>query len=156
MLPAGPTVVDMMANSAFYYGMLRTLSEEDRPLWTKMSFAAAQPNFLAAAQHGMDARLYWPGLGEVTPDELVLRQLLPMADEGLRRWGVAGEVRDRYLGVIEGRAKTGRNGAAWQVSTVQALQERGMTRPQALAEMLRLYCERMHSNEPVHTWDCPA
>ena len=89
VLPAGPTVVDMMANSAFYYGMLRTLSEEDRPLWTKMSFAAAQHNFLEAAQHGMDARLYWPGLGEVTPDELVLRQLLPMADEGLRRWGVA-------------------------------------------------------------------
>ena len=155
VLPAGPTVVDMMANAAFYYGMLRTLSEEDRPLWTKMSFAAAQHNFLAAAQHGMDARLYWPGLGEVTPDELVLRQLLPMADEGLRRWEVSGDVRDRYLGVIEGRAKTGRNGAAWQVSTVQALQERGMTRPNALAEMLRLYCERMHSNEPVHTWDGP-
>jgi hypothetical protein len=69
---------------------------------------------------------------------------------------VAAEVRDRFLGVIEGRAKTGRNGATWQVSTVQALQQRGLTRPQALAEMLRLYCERMHSNEPVHTWDGPA
>jgi hypothetical protein len=153
VLPAGPTVLDMLANSAFYYGVLRTLSEEDRPLWTKMSFAAAQHNFLESAQHGMDARLYWPGLGEVTPDELVLRQLLPMADEGLRRWEVASDVRDRYLGVIEGRAKTGRNGATWQVATVQALQERGMTRPNTLAEMLRLYCERMHSNEPVHTWD---
>ena len=152
VLPAGPTVVDMMANSAFYYGVLRALSEEDRPLWTKMSFAAAQHNFVASAEHGMEARLYWPGLGEVTPDELVLRQLLPMADEGLRRWGVATEVRERYLGVIEGRAKTGHNGATWQVSTVRALQERGLTRPNALAEMLRLYCERMHSNEPVHTW----
>ena len=50
MLPAGPTVVDMMANAAFYYGMLRTLSEEDRPLWTKLSFAAAQQNFLEAAR----------------------------------------------------------------------------------------------------------
>lgn len=153
VLPAGPTVVDMMANAAFYYGTLRTLSEEDRPLWTKMSFAAAQHNFIAAAQHGMDARLYWPGYGEVTADELVLRQLLPMADEGLRRWEVAAEVRDRYLGVIEGRAKTGRNGATWQVATVRALQERGMARPAALAEMLRRYGARMHSNEPVHTWD---
>ena len=27
VLPAGPTVVDMLANAAFYYGMLRTLSE---------------------------------------------------------------------------------------------------------------------------------
>ena len=45
VLPAGPTVIDMLANSAFYYGMLRTLSEEDRPVWTKMEFAAAQRNF---------------------------------------------------------------------------------------------------------------
>ncbi|MGD9619041.1 MAG: glutamate--cysteine ligase [Mycolicibacterium sp.] len=156
VLPAGPTVLDMMANSAFYYGVLRAMSEDDRPLWTKMSFAAAEANFVVAAKHGMDARLYWPGLGEVTPDELVLRQLLPMAEEGLRRWEVAAEVRDRYLGVIEGRAKTGRNGAAWQTTAVAELQSRGLSRPDALAEMLRLYCERMHSNDPVHTWDLPS
>ncbi|BBX19895.1 hypothetical protein MDUV_47550 [Mycolicibacterium duvalii] len=155
VLPAGPTVVDMMANSAFYYGMLRTLSEEDRPVWTQMSFAAAEHNFLQAAQYGMDCRMYWPGLGEVTPDELILRRLLPMADEGLRRWEVAAEVRDRYLGVIEGRAKTGRNGATWQALTVEALQGRGMSRPDALAEMLRQYCVHMHGNEPVHTWEIP-
>ena len=155
VLPAGPTVVDMLANSAFYYGMLRALADDERPVWTKMSFAAAEHNFTSAARHGMDARLYWPGVGEVTPDELVLRELLPMAHEGLRRWGVAAEVRERFLGVIEGRAKTGRNGAAWQVATVHALDDRGLDRPRALAEMLRLYCERMHSNEPVHTWDGP-
>ena len=155
VLPAGPTVVDMLANSAFYYGLLRAISDEDRPVWTKLSFAAAEQNFQSAARSGMDARLYWPGAGEVTPDELVLRHLLPMADDGLRRWGVAADVRDRFLGVIEGRAKTGRNGSAWQVATVRALQERGLTRPAALAEMLHQYCERMHSNEPVHTWDGP-
>jgi hypothetical protein len=155
VLPAGPTVVDMLANSAFYYGALRALSDDDRPIWSKLSFAAAERNFLASARDGMDARLYWPGLGEVTPDELVLRELLPLAHEGLRRWGVSADVSDRYLGVIEGRAKTGRNGSAWQIQTVHALQRRGLARPRALAEMLRLYCERMHDNEPVHTWDGP-
>ena len=104
----------------------------------------------------MEARLYWPGLGEVTADELVLRELLPMAHEGLRTRGVAAEVADRYLGVIEGRAKTGRNGASWQTTTVRALQERGLARPAALAEMLRTYCEHMHSNAPVHTWETPT
>lgn len=156
VLPAGPTVVDMLANSAFYYGLLRALSDEDRPVWTQLSFAAAEHNFITAARHGMDAQLYWPGHGHVTPDELVLRRLLPMAHEGLRKWGVAAEVRDRFLGVIEGRAMTRRNGSTWQVATVRALQESGLARPQALAEMLRLYCERMHSNEPVHVWDGPA
>lgn len=153
VLPAGPTVIDMVANSAFYYGMLRTLSEEDRPLWTKMSFAVAHANFLEAAKNGMAASLYWPGVGQVTTDDLVLHQLLPMADAGLRRWGATAEVRDRFLGVIEGRAKSRRNGSTWQVATVRKLQEGGMTRPQALAEMLRRYCEHMHANQPVHTWE---
>jgi hypothetical protein len=153
VLPAGPTVIDMLANAAFYYGMVRALSEEDRPLWTKMSFTAAQQNFVKAARHGMQATLYWPGLGEVSPEELVLSELLPMAHDGLDRWGVASEVRDRFLGVIEGRARTRRNGAVWQVSTVNALQNCGLARPAALAEMLRRYCDYMHANEPVHTWD---
>jgi phage tail sheath protein FI len=91
-------------------------------------------------------------LGEVTASELVLDTLLPLAHEGLRRWGVDAEVRDRFLGVIEGRARTGRNGASWQVATVRRLEDGGMTRQAALAEMLRRYCEHMHSNEPVHTW----
>jgi gamma-glutamyl:cysteine ligase YbdK (ATP-grasp superfamily) len=153
VLPAGPTVIDMLANSAFYFGMLRTMSEEDRPVWTKMNFAVARSNFTQAARHGIAAQLSWPGWGEVGVDELVLRQLLPMADEGLRRCGMAAEARDRYLGVIEGRAKTRRNGAAWQVSTVRALQWGGMPRSDALAEMLRRYCRHMHANEPVHTWE---
>lgn len=152
VLPAGPTVIDMLANSAFYYGMLRSLSAAENPLWTRMDFAAAQANFHEAARDGMNARLYWPDVGDVTAQELVLDTLLPIAHEGLSRWGVDPEVRDRFLGVIEGRAKTGRNGASWQVSTVRALQDGGMSRPAALAEMLRRYCEHMHTNEPVHTW----
>ncbi|BCZ22405.1 glutamate--cysteine ligase [Mycobacterium senriense] len=153
VLPAGPTVIDMLANSAFFYGMLRSMSEADNPLWTAMDFGVAEANFLAAALDGIDARLRWPGLGEVTARELVLDTLLPIADEGLQRWGVDAEVRDRFLGVIEGRARTGRNGASWQVSTVRALQDGGMSRPAALAQMLRRYCEHMHANEPVHTWE---
>ena len=152
VLPAGPTVIDMLANSAFYYGMLHSLSEAEDPLWTRMSFAAAHANFVEAARHGIQAGLQWPGLGQVTTQELVLNTLLPIADEGLSRRGVDAEVRDRFLGVIEGRATTRRNGASWQVSTVRALQDGGMTRPAALAEMLRRYCEHMHANEPVHTW----
>jgi hypothetical protein len=50
----------------------------------------------------------------------------------------------------------GRNGSAWQVATVHALQERGRHRHRALAEMWWLYWQYMHSNAPVHTWDGPA
>lgn len=155
VLPAGPTVVDMLANAAFYYGVLRTLSEQDRQVWARMDFAAAQRNFTEAARRGMLARLYWPGLDMISGQELVLGELLPMAYQGLDGWGVAADIRDRLLGVIEGRARAGQNGSTWQVSTVRALERRGHDRPSALAEMLRLYCEHMHAGEPVHGWDLP-
>ena len=153
VLPAGPTVVDMLGNAAFYYGVLRGLSEDEDPLWNRMGFVVARANFLEAARNGIDAELLWPGVGKVKARKLVLDTLLPIADDGLRRWGVDAEVRDRFLGVIEGRARTGRNGATWQVSTVRTLEDGGMSRAVALAEMLRRYCEHMHANEPVHTWD---
>jgi hypothetical protein len=156
VLPAGPTVVDVMANSAFYYGAMRMLAQEDRPVWTKMSFATAESNFIECAKRGIDATVYWPGFGELPAEELVLRHLLPMAHEGLELWGVAPEVRSRYLGIVEQRCKLGRNGATWQVAAVQALESRGIQRPDALRGMLRRYAEGMHSNAPVHTWELPS
>ena len=50
VLPAGPTAVDMVANALFFYGLLRALIEADRPLWTSMSFEAAEENFTTAAR----------------------------------------------------------------------------------------------------------
>ena len=155
VLPAGPTALDVLANAAFYYGAMRVLSAEDRPVWTKMSFATAEANFTQCARRGMAATVYWPGFGELPAEELVLRHLLPLAHQGLQEWGVSTAARERYLGVIEARCKTGRNGAEWQVAAVEALERRGLDRLAAVREMLRHYAAGMHSNEPVHTWQVP-
>jgi hypothetical protein len=149
VLPAGPTVVDAMANAAFYYGLVRTLADHERPVWSQMSFSAAEENFHSGARDGLDATLYWPGLGPVPAAELVLRRLLPMAHAGLTAWGVDAGVRDRLLGIIEARCVNGTNGASWQVDTVRSLDE---DRVRALHAMLQRYVENMHTNEPVHTW----
>jgi gamma-glutamyl:cysteine ligase YbdK (ATP-grasp superfamily) len=151
VLPAGPTVVDTLANAAFYYGLVRTLAEEERPLWSQMSFQAAEENFHAGARDGMEARLYWPGVGEASAPELVLRRLLPMAREGLDAYGVDPAGRDRLLDIIEQRCLTAVNGAAWQARTFHKLYDR-CDRPDALREMTVRYRELMHSNEPVHAW----
>jgi hypothetical protein len=152
VLPAGPTVVDILANAAFYYGLVRVIAEDERPLWTQMTFQAAEENFHAGARHGLEARLYWPGAGEVPVAELVLRRLLPMARDGLARWGVASTDADRLLGHIERRCVLGRNGAAWQSEAFHRLHDSGAERAEALREMTRRYRELMHSNLPVHEW----
>jgi hypothetical protein len=155
VLPAGPTAVDMVANALLFYGLLRVLVEAERPLWSSMSFEAAQENFTTAARHGLDGPLYWPGPGWIRPDELVLRKLLPQAADGLARWGVAAAVIDRYLTVIERRCLRRRTGAAWQLDAVAALEGRGADRVTALHSMFGRYLEHSEANEPVHTWPLP-
>ena len=153
VLPAGPTVVDTLANAAFYYGLIRVLAEDERPVWSRMSFSAAEENFHTAAREGIEANVYWPGVGEAPAAELVLRRLLPLAHEGLNRWGLDPGDRDRLLGVIERRCATLRNGAAWQSAAYHQLRdERGLDRVEALREMTVHYRDHMHSNEPVHDW----
>ena len=153
VLPAGPSVADVIANAAFYYGLVRVLAESERPVWTQLSFTTAAENLHEGARHGMSAELYWPGLGQASVAELVLRRLLPMAHDGLGRWGVSSAHADRLLGIIEQRCLTGRTGAAWQIATVADLSERhGADRPEALRQMTQRYIEHMHTNQPVHTW----
>jgi len=152
VLPAGPSIVDVLADAAFYYGLVRSLAHADRPLWTQMTFDAAEENLHSAARDGIESRLYWPEVGWIGPRELVLRRLLPLAAEGLDGFGVDAVARDRYLGVIEQRCLTGRNGAVWQREAVAARERAGATRSEALHGMLADYLEHMHTGDPVHTW----
>jgi hypothetical protein len=128
VLPAGP---DRRRHGGQRPALLRPPAARwwrpERPLWSSMSFEAAQENFTTAARHGLDGPLYWPGSGWIRPDELVLRKLLPQAADGLARWGVAASVIDRYLTVIERRCLHRRTGAAWQLDAVAALEQRGPT-----------------------------
>lgn len=152
VLPAGPTVIDILANAAFFFGAMRGLTELDRPVWSRLPFPVARDNLYAGARLGMDAQLNWPGIGWVRPDELVLRTLLPLAHQGLRSYGMSEAARQRYLTVIEQRCATRQTGASWQRATVRRLISQGADRSTALAAMLRGYIEHMHSNQPVHTW----
>jgi hypothetical protein len=152
VLPGGPTVVDTIANTAFYTGLVHALAHEATPIWSRMSFHAAEDNFRAAVRDGIGAQQYWPGVGQVPGHELVVRTLLPLAAEGLADRGVDGGDIDRLLGIIEQRCLLGRNGSTWQVQEVAAREADGMDRRAALGSMLTSYIDLMRSNVPVHEW----
>ncbi|MFF8959953.1 glutamate-cysteine ligase family protein [Streptomyces sp. NPDC014894] len=158
VLPAGPTVTDVIANAAFFYGLVRALAEEPRPVWTRLPFSAAAENFDTACREGIDAGLLWPrpgragGVTRVPAVKLVRDELLPLAAAGLDSWNIEPADRDRYLGVIEERCKRRANGATWQAETYHRALEAGLERDAALAAMTRRYSDLMHGGEPVHTW----
>lgn len=152
ILPAGPTMVDAMANAALYYGLVRGMVEEEVKISDRLSFQAAMENFRVGAKSGLNSTMYWPEVGEVPVTELVLRHLLPIAHRGLDLWNIDRRDRDHYLGIIEQRCLKRINGAIWQIETFQHLSRTLPDRHAALTEVTNRYIEHMTSNEPVHTW----
>ncbi|MGI8574201.1 MAG: glutamate--cysteine ligase [Egibacteraceae bacterium] len=156
VLPAGPSVPDSVANAAFYYGLLHGLASQQPGLWEQMSFSAASENFFEAARHGLDAKLYWPNIGADVPvAELIVRKLLPIAQKGLADWGIDESDVDYYLGIIEERALSKQNGAAWQIAVWNRLLDEGRDRTEAAKELVRRYQRRSDAGSPVHTWPIP-
>ncbi|CAN5887516.1 glutamate-cysteine ligase family protein [soil metagenome] len=156
VLPAGPSVPDIVANAAFYYGLLHGLASRAPQIWTRMSFEAARDNFFTASRDGLTAELFWPGVGAHVPvTELVVRHLLSIAEEGLRDWQVNDSDIDYYLGIIEERVLSGQNGATWQIAAWRKLREGATDDHQAFRELVSHYHSRSFAGSPVHTWSMP-
>jgi gamma-glutamyl:cysteine ligase YbdK (ATP-grasp superfamily) len=153
-LPAGPTVVDMLANAAFALGLTHALAADAHRIVTGLTFGQARRNFYAAARHGLDAELLWPS-GPPSPRTVrargLIASLLPQAREGLLAQGVAADEADRLLDVIAARVQSGQTGAAWQRRTLARLGERH-ARDAALAAMLERYLAHAETGAPVHAW----
>jgi CBS domain-containing protein len=153
VLPAGPTVLDEMANSAFYFGLMSAFIGHYGPIRKMMTFDDAKSNFIAAARHGLSANLNWEKGKEVRAADLILHELLPLAREGLEQKKIDPEDIDRYLGVIEERVKAERTGSAWAIRSwadADATGLRAEERQRRIAKAM-LACQR--TEEPVHTWD---
>jgi hypothetical protein len=143
-LPSGPSVLDMIANCAFFYGLTWALSECEPPPEGGLSFGAARANFYRAAREGMAAELHWFD-GEHPATRLFEERLLPLARTGLAALSVDADLAQRYLDVIAARVARGLSGAGWQRAWV-ARHGRDM------AAMLAAYAERQASGAPVSEW----
>ncbi len=154
-LPAGPTAVDMAANAALLIGLAEGIRPRINELLPALPFRIAEYNFYRAAQHGLGARLIWPGPDQPCYREdsviAILQQMLPVAREGLAAIGISAAESARYLGIIEQRLQRNRSGAIWQLEVLKKLEEK-MPRDEALHEMLERFVEHSVANIPVAEW----
>jgi len=145
VVPSGPTIIDTIANAAFYYGLATALAEQEIAPESQLSFDKARDNFYNAARHGLRAGQSWLTTDNIKIRELCLKTLLPMAEQGLTLLGISDDDSRHYLGIIEQRVEQERNGAQWQQ---QFISQYGGD----MSVMLKAYMERQRSGEPVHSW----
>ena len=155
VLPSGPTIVDEVANAAFWLGMMKGMPEEYANINQRMDFDVAKRNFQYAAQLGLGANFYWAGSDkQIRADELILKELLPIAREGLQKAAVDQKDIDRLLGIIEERVKTGKTGSQWMLDAYQKLGKE-VSKDEALIALTAGMSRRQQEGSAVHTWDLP-
>ncbi len=149
-LPSGPTTLDEMANFAFWTGLMAGRPTEFDHLPSVMDFRDAKSNFFRVARYGKESVLHWRGKARFLT-ELVEKELLPLAYDGLRKKGVDDEDIARYLEVIEGRLK-GKTGSQWLVSSFRKART-CMKKDDALTAITRSLYYNQRMGTPVHKWD---
>ncbi|MFQ5678691.1 MAG: glutamate-cysteine ligase family protein [Gemmatimonadota bacterium] len=152
VLPSGPTVVDEIANGAFWFGLVNGLAQRHDDVREVIRFDDAKANFVAAARLGLGAPLTWLEGEESGARELILWRLIPLAREGLEEAGVDERDIDRYLGVIEARADSRLTGASWQLRSLGEMQDEGSLE-QRLAALVAASARRQVAGSPVHEWE---
>jgi CBS domain-containing protein/gamma-glutamyl:cysteine ligase YbdK (ATP-grasp superfamily) len=150
-LPAGPTIVDEIANAAFFYGLMSGVLETHGDITTQMAFDDAKVNFFAAARHGLDAQLRWFGGERHTASSLILEHLLPLAQSGLQASGIDDDDADRYLTIIRERVESAQTGAQWALTSLAQMDSsvRADMRQRTLASAMLSQQKR---GDPVHGW----
>ncbi len=150
-LPSGPTIVDEVANAAFFTGLMLALPQTYGEIARRMAFDDAKLNFFRAARHGLDAQFQWIDGQSHNAAALIRDQLLPLARAGLDSACVAGEDIDKYLGIIEERAQCGQTGARWMMKSLSAIGSsaaKDATQRRLTSEILA----NQKQGEPVHNW----
>lgn len=144
-LPAGPSLEDMLANTAFLLGLIEHLVSEAGNGHGVLEFASARDNFYAAARYGLRSRLRWEGRQPQPARQLILQRLLPSAADGLDRLGIDGSERDHLLGIVAARVQSGQTGSIWQQRWVDrhGRDMKGLT---------RAYRDWQDTGLPVHNW----
>ena len=152
VIPAGPTVLDEVANAAFFYGMMAGMTEQVEDIREHLTFADVKANFLAAARDGIRAQMNWFNDTHLPAKQLVLEQLLPLAREGLQEAGIDQDDIDKYLGVVRDRVSMRRTGSRWALESLESMNESG-TLDQRLRCIVSSMVDQQSTGKPICQWE---
>ncbi|MBZ0113306.1 MAG: CBS domain-containing protein, partial [Thermoanaerobaculia bacterium] len=151
VVPSGPSVRDEMANAAFWFGLMSSFAHRYDDIRPVIRFEQVKENFVAAARLGLGGQFSWFGGKTMPVGELIIKELAPLAREGLALGGIDSADIDTYIGVLEERVRTERTGAQWILDSYSRLRDSG-TKTESLAALVAATIDRQSTGAPVSEW----
>ncbi|MBS3742985.1 MAG: CBS domain-containing protein [Wenzhouxiangellaceae bacterium] len=152
VIPSGPTVLDEIANAAFFFGMMSRLSHSIEDIREHFNFSDVKSNFMSAARDGLRAQQVWFDEHQMPAKDLILKELLPLAEQGLREASIDSADIERYLGVIERRVDSRRTGARWQLDSLENMKSEGSLHERMRA-LTASMVQQQQTGKPVSEWE---
>lgn len=149
-IPTGPTLIDEIANVAFWVGLMKAMPEEYRNLPEMMNFKSVRQNFYKAAKHGLNSQFEWFDKTYSAKD-LLLKELIPMAEKGLKSCGITDDEISVFITIVRERVKKNKTGSEWMSKNYNRLKKHFTKRRTAYfltQQMLR----NQKKDLPVYQW----
>ena len=145
VMPGGTSIVDMMANVMLYMGLVRYYAMHKQTPAELLAFNKVKNNFYAVARRGLETKIQWHNNTQIEVAELIQKELLPKAKQGLADLGFQSSTINEHLSIIKERVKKNMTGSQWQRDFYR-------NNGRCLEKMLAVYNKMQHKNIPVHEW----
>ena len=152
VMPAGPSVPDMMANAVFWLGAMKGMAANYDDIRKHIDFSALRDNFGRAARFGLEAEYTWMKGKKIHVRDLILKELLPLAKEGLKKCKIDSADISEYLGTISERVKKKTNGAIWMLNSYSHLLKQKVSKDETLTALTHAIMKNQKKKLPVHKW----
>jgi len=152
VMPAGPSVPDMMANAVFWLGAMKGMAKNYEDITKKIDFSALRDNFGRAARFGLEADFTWMKGKKIHATDLIRKELIPLAEEGLKSCKVSRTDASKYMGIIKERVKKKTNGAIWMLNSYSSLLKQKVSKDEVLTTLTACIMKNQKKNLPIHKW----
>ncbi len=150
-LPAGPSILDQMANAAFFLGLMTELPREFGDITQYMSFDDAKNNFFNVGRYGLNGQIRGLDGRSRRVGRLIIEELLPRARRGLESVKVDENDIERLLGIIRRRVKTEKTGARWMLDSLTAMDTKAKSNVK-MRSLTAAMKRNQQTGRPVHEW----
>ncbi len=151
VLPSGPSVIDEVANSAFYFGLMSGMSHKIDDISKVLRFSHARNNFLQACRTGLECHFTWTDGESISATRLIKDELLPIAENGLKTAGLDKDDIERYLTAIEKRVDNKQTGAKWAIKSITEM-DKDLHPDEKVRAVVAAMHEQQAVDSPIHDW----
>jgi CBS domain-containing protein/gamma-glutamylcysteine synthetase len=152
VMPAGPSVPDMVANAVFWLGAMKGMALKYKDIRKVIDYSTLRDNFGRSARVGLSAEYTWIKGKKIGVRDLILKELIPVAREGLTSCKVDSTDINNYLGIIKDRVKKKTNGAIWMLDSYSHLLKQDVSQDETLSTLTHAIIMNQRENLPVHKW----